>query len=293
MPNLSPAGQQLVQELSQRHGVSLDAATHLLIAVHNGNGTMAQFSHPEFGGSGQWMRGGMTMVSDLFNWQLKARVDNLCNDISNALANHQSAPFSGSFQSQSQGGLHSQTQASGGSPAVNSLFVPDPATNWWPTDLGAPSATGSQNDIGYAYFAAAHRLAVKTGDDVWVYDTLNHQIGGFSQQQGTGGSISFASQFGTIALASLPVVSRNGVPMPPPAPPSVGFPATPTATSPLATASGATSASVEPASAVRPAGPTSSAEIFETLERLGRLLEKGYITREEFDAKKTELLARL
>jgi uncharacterized repeat protein (TIGR03803 family) len=27
----------------------------------------AQFSHPEFGGSGQWMRGGMIMVSDMFN----------------------------------------------------------------------------------------------------------------------------------------------------------------------------------------------------------------------------------
>jgi len=29
-----------------------------LESVVNGNGTMAQFSHPEFGGSGQWMRVG-------------------------------------------------------------------------------------------------------------------------------------------------------------------------------------------------------------------------------------------
>lgn len=44
MRQLSPAGEQTI----------------------NGNGSMAQFSHPEFSGSGQWMRGGMIMVSDIF-----------------------------------------------------------------------------------------------------------------------------------------------------------------------------------------------------------------------------------
>jgi hypothetical protein len=33
---------------------------------------MAQLSHPEFGGSGQWMAGGATMFSDMFNNALKA-----------------------------------------------------------------------------------------------------------------------------------------------------------------------------------------------------------------------------
>jgi hypothetical protein len=42
--------------------------------------------------------------------------------------------------------------------------------------------------------------------------TLDHQIGGFSQQQGSGGSILFTSQFGTVNLSSLPVVSQNGQP---------------------------------------------------------------------------------
>jgi hypothetical protein len=285
LPNLSPAGQQLIQDLSQRHGVSLDAATHMLIAVHNGNGTMAQFSHPEFGGSGQWMRGGMTMVSDLFNSHLKSRVDNICNDISNSLANHQSSPFSGSFQSQSQGGMHSQTQTAGGNAGNNSLFLPDPSTNWWPTEFGSPNATGSQNNIGYAYFAGAHRLAVKTGGEVWVYDTLNHQIGGFSQQQGSGGSIAFSSQFGTIALASLPIVSRNGVPTPP-------ANVSPAAAQP-APAAHSHSVPAEPASAAQPSRPAQSADIFDTLERLGGLLDKGYITQDEFAAKKAELLGRL
>ena len=64
----------------------------------------------------------------------------------------------------------------------SSLFVPDPAAHWWPRDLGSPSATGNQNNVRYAYFANAHRLAVETNGQVWVYDTLDHQIGGFSQQ---------------------------------------------------------------------------------------------------------------
>lgn len=57
MQQLTPAGQRLVADLAQRHGVSQDAITHMLFAVLNGQGSMAQFSHPEFGGSGQWMRG--------------------------------------------------------------------------------------------------------------------------------------------------------------------------------------------------------------------------------------------
>ena len=95
MPVLSDAGTQLVQTLSQRHAVSTDAVTHMLFAIQHGNGSMAQFNHPEFGGCGQWMRGGMTMVSDLFNNQLKYRVDSICSEIANELANHQLTTFSG------------------------------------------------------------------------------------------------------------------------------------------------------------------------------------------------------
>ncbi len=280
MPNLSDAGTRLVQDLAQRHGVSTDAVTHMLIAVHNGNGTMAQFGHPEFGGSGQWMRGGMTMVSDLFNNQLKYRVDNICSDISNALSNHQLVPFSGSFQSQSQGGASSQSQAAGTIGSSNSLFVPDPASNWWPKEFGSPAAIGSQNNCRYAYFPALRRLAVTTGGDVWVYDTLDHQIGGFSQQQGMGGSIAFSSQFGTVNLSTLPVITVGGVPQPP------KVAASQPANSAPAPMSG-------PAPFAPPAPERGQAGILETLERLGGLKEKGYITDEEYASKKAELLSRL
>lgn len=293
MANLSPSGIQLVQNLSQRYGVSTDAVTHMLIAVQNGNGSMAQFSHPEFGGSGQWMSGGMTMVSDLFNNHLKNLVNNLCSDISNALANHQTTPFSGSFQSQSQNGMHSQSQAAGQIGSGNSLFVPDPSANWWPQELGTPSAIGSQNTVRYAYFANSHRLAVTTGGQPWVYDTLDHQIGGFGQQQGGGQSITFTSQYGIVNLSTLPVVSRDGVmveaaPIQPAAAPTPSQASPPAAQPVFEVQSTPFSAATESS-----LNQKSGEDVIATLERLGGLMEKGYITSEEFAAKKNELLNRI
>jgi hypothetical protein len=209
MDQLSPKGRQLVNDLARRHGFSTDAVSEMLWAVRNGNGTMAQFGHPEFGGSGQWMKGGMIMLGDMFNHGLKSRVDALCNDLAATLADESGLLHGGSFQSQSQGGGGHQTQTAGGAPGESSLFIPDPAATWWPAELGRPSATGAQNNVRYAYFPQARRLAVSAGGNVWVYDTLDHQIGGFSQQQGGGSSITFSSQLGTVNLASLPVVSRG------------------------------------------------------------------------------------
>ena len=309
MPTLSAEGNQVVQSLAQRHGISPDAVTHMLIAVQNGNGTMAQFCHPEFGGSGQWMQGGMTMVSDLFNYQLKSRVDNLCSDIANELAKHQNVPFSGSSQSQSQNGSSSQSQASGSIGSQNSLFVPDPTMNWWPSDLGSPAATGSQNNIRYAYFPNINRLAVTTGGEPWVYDTMNHNIGGFSQQQGYGGSITFTSQFGTVDLSTLPVVSKAGVLQQQPAPqrPNRQQPAAQQPVSqqpsfqqtqqpmPNQSSFAAQSTSTPQTTSNMNDSDYGATEddIIATLERLGSLRDKGYITEEEFTSKKQDLLNRL
>jgi hypothetical protein len=249
----------------------------MLFAVLNGNGGMAQFNHGEFGGSGQWMRGGMIMLGDMFNNYLKGRVDHLCSDLANLLANQPGLLQSGSFQSQSQGGSSHQHQASGGVLGSSSLFVPDPEDNWWPRELGTPNAVGNQNNVRYAYFANQRRLAVKTGGEVWVYDTLDHQIGGFSQQQGVGGSITFSSQYGTVDLTRLPVTSRNGQPVmqaPTPPPPTASF------QQGQATAPGA-------------GASFSSSDVIAALEKLGDLKSKGILTEDEFAAKKAELLSRL
>jgi hypothetical protein len=305
MRQLSAAGQQAINDVAQRHGFSFDATLSMLDSVINGNGSMAQFNHPEFSGSGQWMRGGMTMVSDMFNNYLKGRVDGLCSELANLVASQPDLTRSGSFQSQSQNnGWRNQEQTNGsgygggqqqgnGGFGQSSLFVPPaPGTSgdWWPADLRWPNSTGAQNGVRYAYFAQARRLAIDLGGTVTVYDTLDHQIGGFSQQQSVGGTLSFSSQYGLIDVASLPVVSSNGIPpqapMPAPAPVvSMGYPSQ--------------SANLAPSYAAPMATPTFVAptagdqDVFATIERLADLRAKGILSDEEFASKKADLLGRL
>ncbi len=153
MPNLTPEGLRAVTDVASRHGFSLDAAQSLLESLMHGQGSQAQFSHPEFGGMGQWSRGGMIMIGDMFNQGLKYRVDALCNDLSGLLGreNFVQAPVQ-SFQSQSQGGGHS-------------LFAGG-TSSWWPGELGQPSSSGAQNDMRYAFFPAARRIAIQQGSTV-------------------------------------------------------------------------------------------------------------------------------
>jgi hypothetical protein len=202
MRNLTSDGQAKVAEIAQRYGVSTDGVLTMLDALQRGGGTMAQFSHPDFGGSGQWMRGGMTMVSDLFNNALKSRVDGVCNELSNLLA----GDLSWFQESQpAQTSTFSSSRSSGG------------YGSWWPADLGQPNSSGGQNDVRYAYFGHANRLAVDNGGTVTVYDTGDHVISGVSQQQGNGWTLTFSSQYGTVPVSSLRVVSGD-VPKPDPVP---------------------------------------------------------------------------
>jgi hypothetical protein len=84
-----------------------------------------------------------------------------------------------------------------------------PQERWWPADLGEPSATGSQNDLRYAYFSDARRLAVQEGGKTTLYDTADHRIGGISQQQqNNDGGATFTSQHGDVALQDLKIVNR-------------------------------------------------------------------------------------
>ena len=281
MRQLSPAGQQAIDDVARRHGISTDAALSMLEAVIRGNGSMAQFSHPEFSGSGQWMRGGMTMVSDMFNNHLKSRVDSLCFELSNLVASQPDLLRSGSFQSQSQNG---QEQFNGSGYGHNSygssnasLFVPPPP-DWWGPDLRWPNSTGAQNGVRYAYFAQARRLAIEVNGTVTIYDTLDHQVGGFSQQQSYGGSLSFNSQYGLIDVASLPVISVNGQAPLAPAPAPYYQPPAPAPYQQMPAASN---------------GGGNAQDIFATIERLAELRSKGVLDDTEFQAKKAELLSRL
>jgi hypothetical protein len=234
MEPLSPEGLKIVNELAQSYSVSNQAVTTLLQALVAGNGTMAQFNHPELGGPGQWSQGGMIMIGDMFNNALKAKVDGLCSELANRLRHA-------------------------------GLFVPATPGSWgawWGVDLGPAGASGSQNNIRYAYFPAAQRLAVGTGDRVTIYDSADHQINGISQQQGGSSSLTFVSQHRLVPLADLQVVS--------------GEPAA------KRTAPGSKSET-----------PVQSDDVFFKLERLAEIHAKGIISDEEFAQKKADLLGRI
>lgn len=224
MNQLTPEGQQIINDIAQRYNFSPDAVFSMLQSVINGNGSMAQFNHPEFGGSGQWMRGGMIMLGDMFNNSLKNSVGGLCQELADLIANQPGLIQTGSFQSQSQGnqrqnnytGGNQQQQNGSGPVGPVSLFVPPPAGssgNWWPAGLQFPNSTGAQNNVRYAYFATIHRLAIEANGHVTLYDTLDHQIGGFSQQQSVGGSITFTSQYGLVDVSTLPIISIDNEPV--------------------------------------------------------------------------------
>ena len=280
MPQLTPAGQMDMQDIAQRHGFSVDAVLSMLDSVINGNGSLAQFSHPEFGGSGQWMQGGMTMIGDMFNGYLKGRVANLCDELSRLIKSQPGMVQSGSFQSQSQNGNYqangwASNTSFGGAANGNSLFAPPPP-DWWGPDLKWPNSTGGQNGMRYAWFSQARRLAVESNGNVTIYDTLDHQIGGVSQQQSGGYSVTFTSQYGYVDLSRLPVVSVNGQAVAP----------APTYNAPAAQVS--SSAAFAPANSSAAEG-----DIFSRIEKLAELQSRGILTMEEFAAKKAELLSRI
>jgi hypothetical protein len=279
MTNLTPEGLRLVGDVANRHGFSMDAALSLINSLTQGNGYQAQFNHPELGGMGQWSQGGMIMIGDMFNNNLKYRVDALCNDLGNLI---RSQPLTQQVAQSSQ----SQSQNGGGV----SLFVSGVGASgsWWPSELGGAGSTGSQNDLKYAYFPDSRRLAILQGGQVKVYDTGDHWISGFSQQQSGDQSLTFTSQFGLVRVADLPQVTPHAAPRnqqqaeqpqspapsfyaPPPAPEVWAPPAPP---------------NVEPAVAATP-------DIFAMIERLGDLRQKNILTDEEFAAKKAELLSRI
>jgi hypothetical protein len=288
MLQLTVEGQRVIDDLARRHGISADAAGTLLRAVVAGQGSMAQFDHPELGGSGQWMRGGMTMVGDMFNHGLKAKVDAVCMELALLIGEHMST-LAGGGQMQSQGGA---SQASG-----VSLFVPaggGRGGNWWPDALGMPASTGQQNSVRYAYFPMKQRLAIDLNGRVEVYDTGDHAITGFSQQQSGDASLTFTSQHGVVALSSLARIEDGAVA---PRQPEDRA-AAEESTVPLQTSR---APQVETPAAVpeRPSpGPAPSAQppdgdVFTLIERLADLHAKGILSDEEFTQKKTELLKRV
>src|SRR5262245_2060418 len=117
-----------LKQLPEKYGFRLRAVTVLWHALQVGGGKMAQFSHPELGGTGQWMSG-MVMIGDMFNEGLKARVASVCAEL----------------VSTSPLGSHSMFGEGEKSKA------------WWPSELGTPSMLTGQNEVRCAYFPKKDR----------------------------------------------------------------------------------------------------------------------------------------
>ena len=228
---------------------------------------MAQFSIPELGGSGQGMRGGMTMVGDMFDNALKARVHALCGELAQLLTTTTVFPAS-----------------------TTSSMAGFTSANWWPADLGVPSSTGAQNDARYAVFPSTRRLAIQINGVTKIFDTGEHRIGGVQQQQGGGyGSVGFTSQFGTFAVSTLSELGVHEVaatPVAAPAPQRQGQYQSAPAPQP---------SMPEPTPAAeRVQGPSGdAAAIVAAIESLAGLHQRGILSDDEFATKKAELLARL
>ena len=175
-----------IDRVSLRHSVSPDAVRTILRALRSGGGTMAQFSHAEFGGMSQWSPG-MTMVGDMFNNKLKAKLDAVCTELATYVAETPS-PEWGRVRGDGEVSYRGTKQSS----------------NWWPASLGTPSAVGAQNDLRYAVFP--RRLAINDGRHVEIYNTGNHQIFGVAQAQSADQTLTFTSQDGLVRVKDLPKV---------------------------------------------------------------------------------------
>jgi len=284
---VNPEVENAIADIARRHGLSREAVLSMLWAIHVGGGTMAQFSIPELGGSGQWMQGGMTMVGgNMFDNALKARVDALCGELAQLLA-------------------------------TTAVFPP--SATWWPANLGVPSSVGGQNTVRYAIFPSTRRLAIQINGVTKVFDTGEHHIGGVQQQQqggggmqqqqqggggvqqqqpgGAYGSVTFTSEFGTFDVWSLPEVGTHRVTETPAAAPAPHHqsqyqsqPAAQSAPQMPAPQFAPQRQAPEPASG---ASGDDSAAIVAAIESLAGLHERNILSDEEFAAKKAELLGRL
>lgn len=168
----------LVGDVAARHGLSRDAVRALADALAHRSGG-AQWSHPDLGGMGQWTRGGMLQIGDMFNETLKAKVRAALADLTAGIA---------------------QDGATRPEPAAP-LQADAP---WWPADLGAPAATGGQNGMDYACFPERHRLALRrNGGSAVLYDTRGKRLTGVAQSQGGTPSLTLTGPDGPVDVRDL------------------------------------------------------------------------------------------
>lgn len=161
--------------IANRHGLSLDAVRALAEALGRGHGGGAQWNHPDLGGMGQSLGGGMLQIGAMFDTDLKRRVGAALVELADTAGREQSGE---------------PVQAGAGA--------------WWPEGLGSPASSGAQNAMRYACFPDARRLVVDDHGIVTVYDTGSLRLTGVAQAQGgTTQTLRFSGPDGGIDLRDL------------------------------------------------------------------------------------------
>lgn len=181
MSKIADQTSKKIDELAKKYQLSHEAISNLLESLERSQGSMAQFNHPELGGQGQWMKGGMVMIGESSNETLKTKIDQICNELSALISTS----------------------------SIENKENPEGHFNeWWPKKFGHPDSSGRQNGIRYAYFLKPRRLIVEKNGQTTIYDTLDYEISGVVQQQSGGPStLRFSSQLGPVPLKDLPIVS--------------------------------------------------------------------------------------
>lgn len=178
--------------IAERYHVSEDAVRALFRALESTEGKVAEFNHPDLGGSGQWMPG-MIMLSDTDDAQAKARIAGLCAEVS--------AIVQGRGTSADE--ALAMPMDAGASAACVTM---PPGESWWPASFGHPTAAGDQHGIRYAYFPDRDRLLVQQGGHILSYDTTGRRIIAFAQEQSTGSRICFTTERGPLELGEMKCV---------------------------------------------------------------------------------------
>lgn len=164
------------EAIAKKYNISPATVMHVAHAIQTGNGTQAQFNHPELGGSGQWMPG-MVMIGDAFNQTLKAKVNNLCTELAEA---------------------YRANKLSDAPQAMSSMSMQ------WEDEFAGATMRGAQNDTRYAVFADQQRLIILRGGQRLTYALGDHEITGVAQQQsGAAQGLVFTTRRGTIAEVDL------------------------------------------------------------------------------------------
>ncbi|KQT50719.1 hypothetical protein ASG43_05410 [Aureimonas sp. Leaf454] len=265
--SLTEEARRTIADIAGRHGFEPGAGEAMAEALMRSGGGMVQFNHRDLGGMGQWSKGGMMMIGEMNNDRLKARVGDLARDLSEAVQRGALAEESGGGATAPAGDTSSPSSSPSGAAGGGS-------GSWWPSDLGRPSSTGSQNNARYAVFPEAKRLAVEDGGKVTVYDTGEDRIEGASQQQGGDTVLRFSTRNGSIRVEDLKVAGDGDGEDDVRAKRSAE-PASPAGT-------------IDALGRSHPAG-----DPIETIRRLAALRDEGVIGEAEFAAKKAELLSRL